>query len=164
MRDSYLNQYKRIDKASEEYGEKSDEQWAAITETRRIASENSKKLDSLINLHGWPRQNLVGQAQTRAAALVLVYSDVNIQKKYLSEIEKAVEYNEIEGRYFAIITDKILIADGEKQRYGTQYQYNNSIESYEITPIENETDLDKRRFELGMESMEEYLEGLNVIR
>ena len=164
MKDNYLRQRKEVDKVEQEFGDKSDEYWEAVKATQKLGSTNGEKLDSLIRVHGWPRQNFVGQEQTRAAALALVYSELPIQKKYLSEIEKAVEYNEIEGRYFAIITDKILVADGEKQRYGTQYVYKDSTDSYEIAPIENETDLDKRRFELGMESMEEYLEGLNVIR
>ena len=164
IRDNYLRLYEEINDANEEYGEESDEYNAAITKARRLAVENGKELDSLINLHGWPRQNFVGQAQTRAAALVLVYSEVNIQKKYLHEIEKAVEYNEIEGRYLAIIRDKILISEGEKQLYGTQYLYNDSTEMMEIAPIENEIDIDRRRVELGMDSMDVYLERLNVNR
>ncbi len=164
MRDNYLRKREQVEKDKEKYGDESDEYWMTIKETRRIATENGEKLDSLINLHGWPRQNFVGQAQTRAAAVVMIYSDVDIQKKYVHEIEKAVEYNEIEGIYLAIICDKILISDGEKQLYGTQYLYNDSTEMMEIAPIENEIDLDKRRIELGLDSMDVYLEGLNVIR
>lgn len=163
MRDNYLRQREQVEKEREKYGDESDKYWESIRATQKMGRENGEKLDSLISLHGWPRQNFVGQAQTRAAALVLVYSDVNIQKKYVMEIEKAVEYNEIEGRYFAIITDKILVSDGEKQLYGTKYWYNDSTGTYEIAPIENEIDVDKRRFELGMDSMDDYLEGRNVI-
>ncbi len=164
MKDTYLRQRKQVEKERVEYGDESNQYWIAIKHARRIAKENGEKLDSLITLHGWPRQNFVGQAQTRAAALVLVYSNVELQKKYVQEIEKAVEYGEIEGRYFAIITDKILVADGEKQLYGTQYLYNDSTELMEIAPIENEIDLDRRRIELGLDSMNVYLKGKNVIQ
>lgn len=163
MRDNYLRKRKQVGKDEEVYGDESDEYWNAIKETRKMATENGEKLDSLINLHGWPRQNFVGQAQTRAAALILVYSDISIQRKYVHEIEKAVEYGELEGRYLATITDRILIADGEKQRYGTQYIYNDSTDTMEIAPIENESEVDKRRLELGLDSMGVYWEGRNVI-
>lgn len=162
MRENYIWNRQEIYKVEEEYGSKSDEYQKALGETQKIQIENGEKLDSLITLHGWPRQNLVGQAQTRAAALLMAFSDVTFQKKYLPEIENAVEYGELEGRYLAMITDKILISDGEKQLYGTQYLYNDSTESFDIAPIKNEADLDKRRLEMGLDSMDVYLKRLNA--
>ena len=162
VKTNYLRQRDLIERFREELGDESDKYWDAVREAGRIAEENGEKLDSLISLHGWPRQNLVGQEQARAAALVILYSNVKFQKKYVSEIEKGVEYGEIPGWYLAGITDKILIADGEKQLYGTQYLYNDSTQSYEIAPIENEAEVDKRRMELGMEALDDYLKGQNV--
>lgn len=163
MKTAYLRQRDLIERIREEHGDESDKYWDAIKEAGRIAEANGEKLDSLISLHGWPRQNLVGQAQARAAAFVLVYSNVKFQKEYVSEIEKSVEYNEIPGWYLATIIDKILIADGEKQLYGTQYLYNDSTKGFELAPIENEVEVDKRRMKLGMDSMEAYLKGQNVV-
>ncbi len=162
MKTEYILQYRMISKAEDTYGEDSDEYQKEIEKTRVIAKAKGVELDSLIELHGWPRQNLVGQEQLRGAVMILTYSDTALQKKYLPEIINAVEYGELDGRYLATLTDKILISDGEKQLYGTQYLYNDSTENYEIAPIENEIDLDKRRLELGLDSMDVYLKRINT--
>ena len=162
MKTEYILQYRMISKAEDAYGEDSDEYLNEIQKTREIAKTNGVELDSLIEIHGWPRQNLVGQEQLRGAAMILTYSDTIYQKKYLPEIIKAVEYGELDGRYLATLTDKILISDGEKQLYGTQYLYNDSTDNYEMAPIENEIDLDKRRLELGLDSMDVYLKRINT--
>lgn len=80
--------------------------------------------------------------------------------KFLPIIEKMVEKNEIKAESYALLFDRVML-NREKgiQYYGTQVNY----EANKIYPIKDEKNVDKRRQELGMEPLKDYLLKFNII-
>jgi hypothetical protein len=76
-------------------------------------------------------------------------------------LEKAVKQGEASGKDLAYLTDRLLVADMKKQLYGTQF----TMKDGELvpSPIEDEANVDKRRKELGMETMAEYTKALREL-
>ena len=142
------------------YGQGSEEARVAGKEIYRSDSTHIVELDSLIELWGWPGQNLVGQDQLNSAITLLLHSPLRYQKKYLPEVEESVESGELPLLSLAYLTDKIRLAEGEKQVYGTQLTLNDSTEKYELYPVEDIINLDKRRIEVGLDSIHIYLEWM----
>lgn len=120
-------------------------------------SLNIRKLDSLIDLKGWPTVEKVGQAQLSSAFILILHADIYYKKKYLPDIEQSVEQGELQDKSLAYIIDKIRLAENKKQVYGTQLTYNKLSGKYELYPVEDRLHLNKRRFEVGLDSIETYL-------
>ena len=70
-------------------------------------------------------------------------------------MQKAAASGEASPDDVALLTDRVLIRQGKKQLYGTQFQ---SIKDGRVTfmPIENEGDVDKRRESVGLPPLSEY--------
>jgi len=92
--------------------------------------------------------------------LIIEHSDEDIefQKTALDELSLFFEKGQIKGQDFAILTDKILLAETRKQLYGTQVEIKNGI----ITPypIEDKKKLDERRKSLNLPAMSKYIKIL----
>jgi hypothetical protein len=52
--------------------------------------------------------------------------------------------------------------EGKKQIYGSQLTRNNMTGKYELWPVEDEENLDKRRASVGLEPIAKYLERIGV--
>ena len=152
-----------LDSVRINFGEKSSENKKLWAEINSCDSVNTHSLRSIVHEHGWPGVSLVGKDGSRAAFLILQHSDkdTGIQMQMLPLLKKAAESNETEWQYFAFLTDRILVfKQGKKQIYGTQLKFN-SQGLAEPFPIEDEENVDKRRKEVGLGKLNEYLELTN---
>ncbi|WP_231617008.1 DUF6624 domain-containing protein [Pseudoalteromonas sp. SWXJZ10B] len=61
----------------------------------------------------------------------------------------------VSGQQVALLTDRVLIAQGKKQIYGTQADVSEG--KVVFSPIEDETNVDKLREEMKMPSLDFYL-------
>jgi hypothetical protein len=107
--------------------------------------------------HGWPGRSLVGEDGAEAAWLIALHADhdVGFQRTCARKLEQAVERGEAPARHLAYLTDRLLVHEGQNQRYGTQVRATtDGIESF---PVEDPEGLDARRAEVGLEPMQEYL-------
>jgi hypothetical protein len=59
---------------------------------------------------------------------------------------------EVSRQDLAYLTDRVLVNDGKKQRYGTQMGMN-----FEPQPIEDAGNVDQRRAEVGLPPLAEYV-------
>ena len=62
--------------------------------------------------------------------------------------------NEVIPSNVAYLTDRVLVAEGKKQKYGTQFTQVDG--KHQPQPIEDEANVDKRRKDLGLSTMAEY--------
>jgi hypothetical protein len=76
---------------------------------------------------------------------VIHENDLNIQKKYLGVFKKLANKSMVEWEDVCILEDKILIKDGKKQIYGTQWYYDLNTKKSEPYPIKNIRNIEKRR-------------------
>ena len=121
-----------------------------------IDAANTKWLKEVVDKHGWPGASFVGKNGAHDAWLLVQHADRDreFQKKCLLLMKPLVANGEAAAVDFAYLTDRVLVADGKKQLYGTQFH--DVKGKMEPQPIENEADVDKRRQEVGLNSLAEY--------
>jgi hypothetical protein len=116
-----------------------------------IDAGNMKRLAEIIDAYGWPGLRFAG-AGSQAAFLVLQHADHPSQRKYLPLLRDAVKRNDALGGHLALLEDRVRVADGKPQLYGSQLKYN----PLRFEPIEDEVHVDARRQSIGLEPMADY--------
>jgi hypothetical protein len=130
---------------------------AAVQERMRtIDQRNTARMKEIIAQAGWPTRTLVGQRGAKAAWLLVQHADLDpaFQKECLVLLEKAVAAGEAAGEDLAYLTDRVLVAEGKPQRYGTQFHM---VDGQLVPrPLEDEAQVDARREAVGLGTMAEY--------
>jgi hypothetical protein len=125
-------------------------------------SANIIKIEAIIEKWGYPGNSLVGN-QSSTAFLVIQHASLEIQEKYYPLLLAASEKGELSKSSVALLTDRIRVRKGQPQIYGSQLSDKDGDGKYEFDPIENEVEVNKRRFEIGMESIEDYAKRFGII-
>lgn len=138
--------------------EKTD-QMMLIENVNKIDSDNTAWLKGIVDKQGWPTISMVGSDGAQAAWLLVQHADAKpaFQRQCLDLMDKLPK-TEVHGRNLAYLTDRVLLAEGKKQRYGTQFSQVNG--EWKPRPLENEAEVDKRRAEVGLSTMAEYVKQL----
>lgn len=127
-----------------------------INQLKIIDEANTTKLKAIIKEHSWLTKELVGIEGVSAAFLIIQHSsDIKFKAKMLPYLETSYLNNEgITGQQLALLTDRVLIAQGNKQLYGTQADL---IEGQIVfSPIEDKANVDKRRAKMKMPPLDFY--------
>ena len=121
----------------------------------RVDSENTQRLEEIIDRYGWPTHALVGKDGANAAWLLVQHADLSpkFQRKCLDLMAKAPR-DQINLGDLAYLTDRVLLAEGKKQVYGTQFTLVNG--KCKPRPLEDEANVDKRRKDVGLEPLADY--------
>jgi hypothetical protein len=120
-----------------------------------VDEENTKWLKGVVEKHGWPTNTLVGKDGADAAWLLVQHADADprFQRQCL-DLMAGLPKDEVSQSKRAYLTDRVLLAEGKKQLYGTQFH---SVEGrWKPRPIEDEAQVDKRRTEIGLPPLAEY--------
>jgi hypothetical protein len=133
---------------------------SAVPEAEAVAEldkKHTQRMKQIIEQHGWPGKSLVGVQAANAAWLLVQHADQDraFQKKCLPLLEAAVKKGEATGQQLAYLTDRVLCGEGKKQRYGTQLKQEG--DKMVPQPIEDEANVDKRRAEIGLQPLAEYI-------
>jgi hypothetical protein len=128
-----------------------------------IDKDNTKWLKNLVDKKGWPTFTMVGADGGNAAWLLVQHADLDreFQKKCLGRMKELLPKGEVSKSDFAYLTDRVLVAEGKKQLYGTQFFTVNG--KLEPRPIEDEAKIDERRKEMGLSTLEEYRKQIESI-
>jgi hypothetical protein len=130
---------------------------AALEGMLKVDRENTAWLKDVIERHGWPGKTLVGEDGAHAAWILVQHADIHppFQKKCLELLTAAVKKNDASPQDMAYLTDRVRVADKQKQIYGTQLRETEG--KLEPHPIEDEAQVDERRKEVGLPPLAEYL-------
>jgi len=122
-----------------------------------VDKTNTKRMRGIVDKYGWPGKTLVGTDGAGAAFLLVQHADRDtpFQKKCLPLLQKAAEEGEASKSDMAYLTDRIRVADGQKQLYGTQCSWKDTV--VEMDPIEDSLHVDERRAEVGLEPLDVYM-------
>lgn len=123
---------------------------------------NLKRLERLVQKSGWPRQSKVGAKGASAAFLVIQHAGLERQKEYLPLLQAAVVEGEARATDLALLEDRILMREGNKQTYGSQLQ-SDGKGGWELYPIENEEQVDERRKAVGLPPLAEYAKEFGLV-
>jgi hypothetical protein len=147
--------YKEIDYNERKYGLKSKKVSAVWKIKDSLNKENFNAIERLgkegVNVLNRAE---VGQFFATRCFLIIQHSDTASMVKYLPVIKSLYDQGETTGENYALLYDRVQVHRYKGvQYYGTQV---NSVTNKPY-PIKNEINVDKRRKELGMEPLKDYL-------
>jgi hypothetical protein len=133
-----------------------------VHEWERIDAENTAYMKTVLDRHGWPGKSMVGDDGALAAFLLVQHADADaaFQKKCLEMLTAAVEAKEASAGHMAYLTDRVLVAEGKPQRYGTQFHTVDG--KLQPRPVEDPANLDARRKSVGLPPMAEYIKQMQA--
>ena len=111
------------------------------TDARHLA-----RLQAIVRERGFPRAVDVGRDGVAAAWLLVQHADADpaFQQRVLAQLDGLGEAEGISGEQRALLTDRVLLAQGKPQRYGSQYQGGPGARPA-MRPVEDPARLDQRR-------------------
>lgn len=125
----------------------------------------TKCFNKLVHKYGFPTPSMVGQTAAISAFYIIQHSI--IKDKYYYMVKEAYENGDYWPEYYALITDRWRIQNGKIQIYGTQLSSERNSEgeqgAYILDPVEDFKNVNKRRLELGMPTVEEYVKKMKGI-
>ncbi len=117
---------------------------------------NQELVISIIEKCGMPTLNEVNQEQMNAIWLGLQHTESKYRIKYFPLIEKAVKNGDLNKEHYALMKDRILMDEGKPQIYGSQ------IKDGKLYDLEEPETVNKRRKEMGLGPIEDYLKGFGI--
>jgi hypothetical protein len=116
------------------------------------------RLKEIIEEHGWPGYDLVGEEGEEAAWVIAQHADLDpeFQQQALELLREAVADGQASPGNLAYLEDRVAVAQGRPQLYGTQMSCRKK-RPVPATPIEDPAGLDERREEAGLPPHEQYV-------
>lgn len=104
----------------------------------------------IIDRYGWLSVNEVGAEGNAALWLVIQHAELPVQEKYFPILRTAVTNQKASKRQLAYLEDRILMRQGKKQLYGTQYKLDPESGNMTLWDVEDPDGLDERRAAMGL--------------
>ena len=119
----------------------------------RIDTVNTAELKQIVAACGWPR----GEKASHNAWLLAQHADKDpeFQRAARDLLKAAVKKGEAAPRDLAYLADRIAVAEGRPQEYGTQFSMPDRC-TLTMLPADSRELLNRRRLAIGLKSIEEY--------
>lgn len=124
--------------------------------------DNQQIVVSTIENCGFPTVDAHGNKSVEAVFLVIQHAPKSLREKYFPLIKKSADQGDLSWSTVALMEDRMLMDRGEKQKYGSQVQKNNGSDNWALYPIEDPQNVNKRRAEVGLGPIEEYLKHFDI--
>ena len=119
------------------------------SQLKLLDSISYSKIEFILNKFGNPTREIVGEMSS-IPFYIISFAPIQIRERHLSTFALAATNKDIELKSYAFYVDKIKVAKGEKQIYGTQYYINKDGELF-YYPSEDPENLNKKRLQMGLE-------------
>lgn len=122
-----------------------------------VDRQNTKRLAAFLETCGWPRGRDGDWQASDDAWLLAQHADRDreFQHRALVLLEQAVRDGYARGKNLAYLTDRVALAEGRPQLYGTQFKVDGC--ELELLPHDSREEINKRRKAIpGMPTLEEY--------
>lgn len=135
---------------------------ALLARMRAIDSANTSRVKAIVRQYGWPGPELVGTDGTEAAFYLVQHAELAFQREMLPLVRDAYRAGKLSGQSYALLVDRVLVGEGKPQVYGTQAKRFEEWKGEEpvLEPIDDEANVDKRRAEVGLFPLAEYIKLL----
>jgi hypothetical protein len=145
------------------FGRASSEADSATRALERADAPRVARLQAIIAARGWPGRSLVGDDGAHAAWLILQHAPADVQRKLWPTVSAAIRKGEGRLGDLALLEDRLEVANGGAQRYGSSIRYaSQGGGSQTLDPIMDEQCVDRRRAAMGLEPLADYLRRFGV--
>jgi hypothetical protein len=128
----------------------------------QLATDNYRqrtdRLAAILDEHGWPGVDLVGEDGSTAAWVIAQHADLDpeLQQRALELLRAAADGGQASRGDLAYLEDRVAVAAGEDQRYGTQISCETTGTVVAAAPIADQANVDERRADAGLPPLDEY--------
>jgi len=122
-----------------------------------IDSSNMVQVAKILDNRGWLGEDVIGKQGNVTLFLVVQHANLETQKKYLPMLKDAVKNGNAKPSFLAMLEDRVAMLDGKKQIYGSQVDTNKETGELYVHPIIDPDNVDKRRAEVGLGKLSDYL-------
>jgi len=127
----------------------------AIYEKNHVINEI--KISSILDEKGWPKKVIIGEQGNWTICNVIQHSDNTIRLKYLPLMRQAVKEGQLAPRFLVRTEDRVATEQSKLQIYGGQMKYYPETKSFNVWPVFDPINIDKRRAEIGLGPIAEFL-------
>ena len=123
----------------------------------RVDAENLPWLKGVVEAKGWPTRSMVGEDASRAAWLLVQHADRDpaFQRHCLELLIAAAADGEVSRQEVAYLTDRVYLAEGRRQVYGTQVTARDG--RWVPRSLRDPDTVDERRAAIGLKPLQDYL-------
>jgi len=136
---------------------KEAEKYQLIYEKNHVINE--EKITKLLDSKGWPKKSVIGEQGNWTICNVIQHAENDVRIKYLPMMKKAVLAKQLLPRFLVRAQDRIATEQGQLQIYGGQMKYYPETKSFNVWPVFEPENIDKRRAEIGLEPIAEFLKS-----
>ena len=106
---------------------------------------------------GWPEKEVIGERGNRTICNVLQHGDYDIREEYLPLMQAAVKNEQLNPQLLVRAEDRLATDRGEPQIYGGQMKYYPETKSFNVWPVYDPVNIDKRRAAIGLGPIADHL-------
>jgi len=141
-------------KAWENFGKKRDS----------IQLENQDKIKKIYSKFGYLGFNKIGKENSTKFWITIQHADNDVcfQKKMLKALKKEVNKDNASKKEYALLEDRVAINSNQKQRFGTQVEYNNQGQAVPKNGLVDSLNIAKLRTEYELPEFKEYYNSMTL--
>lgn len=117
---------------------------------------HTEKLKAYVQQSGWPGISQVGEGAATDAFLIVQHAahDPLFQYQVLKLMQPMLAQGDVAPRPYAFLYDRVMLFATGRQRYGSQFICRGG--AYELAPLEDETNVEDQRRQMGLPPLQEY--------
>jgi hypothetical protein len=125
----------------------------------------TERLAEILDEYGWPSFDLVGEDGSTAAWVIAQHADLDLdlQQRALELLRAAAAEGQASRGDLAYLEDRVAVATGQPQQYGTQIRCGDDNAPVPATPIADAESVDERRAGAGLPPLEEYIAEMTEV-
>lgn len=120
---------------------------------------NEKRIREILDQFGWPTKEMAGEQGNWTICNVIQHADNAVRLEYLPLMRQAVKDKKLEPRFLVRAEDRIATERGDLQIYGGQMKYYPETKSFNLWPVFEPENIDKRRTAIGLDSIAVFLKN-----
>ena len=120
---------------------------------------NERKVREILDSGSWPELDAIGEQGNLTICNVIQHADNDIRIQYLPMMRQAVKDKKLAPRFLVRAEDRIATERGDLQIYGGQMKYYPETKSFNLWPVYDPINIDKRRSDIGLEPIAIFLKN-----
>ena len=127
-----------------------------------VNKQNLNKVINILNQCGMPNWEQVPRYQFSTIWLVIQHSSKEVRRTYFPILKQSAENGDLRKKVIAMMEDRMMMDYNKPQIYGTQVYRKSNSEPWILYNLKDPELVNKRREEVGLEPIEQYLENFGI--